>query len=195
MGTMIKKKKKWNDRRLSPSDPREGKKFLPSGPVEVATCGSRSNRVDRRDPNEGLIGSPRGSSTRLWRRPIVPPSACPVPTEYPKFQLDYTSAPVLNSLSKGSFLARDSSVNDSTSIPFAKFEEEERRDNSKSRTKRYLWRWYQWSQHVTRTRRWRKSVCEMRQDVVFFSFFFFRLELDVMKIDESDRNSLGSTRD
>lgn len=29
----------------------------------------------------------------------------------------------------------------------------------------------------------------------FFLFFFFRLELDVMKIDESDRNSLGSTRD
>ena len=96
MGTMIKKKKKWNDRRSSPSDPREGKKLLPSGPVEVATCGSRLNRVDRRDPNEGLIGSPRGSSTRLWRRPIVPPSACPVPTEYPKFQLDYTSAPVPN---------------------------------------------------------------------------------------------------
>ena len=39
-------------------------------------------------------------------------------------------------------------------------------------------------------------MCEMRQDVVFFFFFFFfRLEVDVMKIDESDRNSLGLTRD
>lgn len=93
MGTMIKKNETIADH---PSDPREGKKLLPSGPVEVATCGSRLNRVDRRDPNEGLIDSPRGSSTRLWRRPIVPPSACPVPTEYPKFQLDYTSAPVPN---------------------------------------------------------------------------------------------------
>lgn len=72
------------------SNRRKGKKVLPSGPVEVATCGSRLNRVDQRDPNEGLIGSPRGSSTRLWRRPIAPPSAYPVPTEYPKFQLDYT---------------------------------------------------------------------------------------------------------
>lgn len=34
----------------------------------------------------------------------------------------------------------------------------------------------------------------MRQDVVVF-FFFFRSEVDAMKIDESDRNSLGSTRD
>lgn len=64
---------------------------LPSGPVEVATCVSKSNRVGQRDLNEGPIGSPRDSSTRLWRRPIVPPSAYPVPTEYPKFQLDYTS--------------------------------------------------------------------------------------------------------
>ena len=48
-------------------------------------CESKWNRVDQRDPDEGLIGSPRGSSTRLWHRPVVPPSAYPVPTEYPKF--------------------------------------------------------------------------------------------------------------
>lgn len=58
---------------------------LPNGPVEVVMCGNRLNRVEQRDPNEDLIGSPRDSSTRLWHRPDVPPSAYPVPTEYPKF--------------------------------------------------------------------------------------------------------------
>lgn len=75
----------------------KGKVVLPSGPVEVATCESKSNRVGQRDLDEGPIGSPRDSSTRLWRRPIVPPSAYPVPTEYPKFQLDYTSVSIFQS--------------------------------------------------------------------------------------------------
>lgn len=59
--------------------------ILPNGLAEVVMCGNRWNRVEQRDPNEDLIGSPRDSSTRLWHRPVVPPSAYPVPTEYPKF--------------------------------------------------------------------------------------------------------------
>lgn len=53
---------------------------LPSGLVAVATCERRENRVDQRDQDEGPTDSPRGSSKRLWHRPVVPPSAFPVPT-------------------------------------------------------------------------------------------------------------------
>lgn len=45
-------------------------------------CGRRDHHEDQQDQDEDQVGSQRDFLRHLLHRPVVPPSANPVPTEY-----------------------------------------------------------------------------------------------------------------
>lgn len=58
--------------------------YVPDDPAAVVMCGNRANRGVLQDRGEGRVDSRHDFSVHLSHRPVVLPSAYPVPTEYPK---------------------------------------------------------------------------------------------------------------